>query len=182
MALPRDEQLDLLEKTVEAVAQAQQEDTKKTTDKSEAQRLLEEAKRMIQLQRETPIMPEVTSIVITLVTLREEGEMETPRNTSIGEYNEQQSLRENTIGEPKTEPTTAISTNPSVLREVAHVIVDLIMIYDSDIEEVDTTVPILNEAVTGMLDTQFPQGPQPLDIETSLNTTEGHITSSDRTS
>jgi hypothetical protein len=45
MALPGDEQLDFLEKIVEAVAQAQHEEgSEKTTDRSEAQRLLEEAK------------------------------------------------------------------------------------------------------------------------------------------
>jgi len=81
MALPREEQLDLLEKTVEVVAQDQHEDTKNTIDMSEAQRLLEEAERMVQLHRETLIMPEIKSIVINLVTFREEGEMENPRNT-----------------------------------------------------------------------------------------------------
>jgi hypothetical protein len=48
-------------------------------------------------------------------------------------------------GEPETELAVAISTNPSVLRGVAPVIVDLITIYDSDPEDVDTAVPILNE-------------------------------------
>jgi hypothetical protein len=52
-------------------------------------------------------------MVITPVTLREEGEMENPGNTSIGEYNEQQSSEKTPTGEPKVKPTTAISTNPS---------------------------------------------------------------------
>jgi hypothetical protein len=90
--------------------------------------------------------------------------------------------REHIDKRTKIEPTIIISINPSILREVAPFIVDLITIYDSDKEEVDTVVPILNEAVKGMLDTQFPQGQQPLDIETCMNTNEGHITSSDQTS
>jgi hypothetical protein len=65
---------------------------------------------------------------------------------------------------------------------LVHVIADLIIVYDSDVEEVYHAVPILNEAVTKMLDTQLPQGQQPLDIEVGLNTTEGHITSSNQAS
>jgi hypothetical protein len=58
MALSRNEQLDFLEHTVGAivVAQAQQEGLEKTVDRSKAQRLLEEAERMMKLQRETVIV------------------------------------------------------------------------------------------------------------------------------
>jgi hypothetical protein len=57
------------------------------------------------------------------------------------------------IGAPRTELATTMSTNPLVLRGVAPFIVDLIMIYDSDLEEVDTVVHIINEDVTKILDT-----------------------------
>jgi hypothetical protein len=57
------------------------------------------------------------------------------------------------IGAPRTELATAISTNPLVLRGVSPFISDLIMIYDSDLEEVDTVVHIINEDVAKILDT-----------------------------
>ena len=55
---------------------------------------------MIQLQRETVIVPKITSMVITPIMFREEGELENPGNTSIGEYNEQQSSERTPTGEP----------------------------------------------------------------------------------
>jgi hypothetical protein len=63
---------------VEEMEQAQHEDTYHTTERIGAQRILEEAKRMIELQRKTPIMSEVTSIVITPVTLKDGGNTSTP--------------------------------------------------------------------------------------------------------
>jgi len=53
---------------------------------------------------------------------------------------------------------------------------------NSNVEDVYHAVPILNEAVTKMLDTQLPQGKQPLDTKAGLNTTEGHMTSSNQSS
>jgi hypothetical protein len=58
-------------------------------DKSEAQRLLEEAERMMQLQRETVIVLEVASVLITPVTIGREEEQETPENTSMEEHTPQ---------------------------------------------------------------------------------------------
>jgi hypothetical protein len=70
---------------VEEMEQAQHEDTYHTTERIGAQRILEESKRMIELQRKTPIMSEVASIAITLVTLKDGGNTSTPGNTSIEE-------------------------------------------------------------------------------------------------
>jgi hypothetical protein len=95
MALSGNEQLDFLEKTVGAVsmAQAQQEGIEQTMDILEAQRFLEEVERMMQVQREIFIVPEVTSILINPDTLGGEEEKETPENTSTNNYTSQQTSR-----------------------------------------------------------------------------------------
>jgi hypothetical protein len=108
--------------------------------------------------------------------------LETLGNTSIGEYDEQHILERAPRGELENELVVEISTNPSILRGVALVIANLITIYDIDLEDVDIAVPILNEVVSEILDTQLSQGPQPLDIEKNLNIAEGYITSSDQVS
>jgi hypothetical protein len=149
------------------VAQAQQEGIEQTMDRSEAQRLLEEAERMMQLQRETVIVSEVASVLITPVTLGREEELATPENTSMEEYTPQQTSGWTPIGGPGTEPMVF----SDVLGQVAPVIADLITIY-SDNEEVNTSVPIVNEEVTEVLD-MMSQGPKYLGEETELNTIEG---------
>jgi hypothetical protein len=57
----------------------------------------------------------------------------------------------------------------------------MIMIYDSDNEEVNTSVPIINEEVTEVLDTKLSQGPKSLGEEIELNTTEGDHTTPNQT-
>jgi hypothetical protein len=52
------------------------------------------------------------------------------------------------VGQPKHEPTTVILTSSSILSGVAPMIVDQMIIYDDESEDIDTTVPIFNEVTT----------------------------------
>jgi len=75
----------------------------------------------------------------------EEGELTNPRYTPTGEHTEQQVLEPIPTGKTETEPTNEISTTPLILSGVALVIVDLIIICDSDPEGTDVVAHIVNE-------------------------------------
>jgi hypothetical protein len=75
-----------------------------------------------------------------------EGELTSPREASPKGNNEQQDVEKVQVGKPELEPTNAILTTSSILSGVAPMIVDIIRIYGDDSEDIDTTIPIFNEA------------------------------------
>jgi hypothetical protein len=100
MALPGDEQLDFLEQTFgpTTMAQVRQEGAEKIVDRSEAQRLLDEAERMMQMHGDTSWYQKEQPVVITLVTFGGIGELAAPGNTSVEGDNEKQTSEKITIG------------------------------------------------------------------------------------
>jgi hypothetical protein len=77
--------------------------------------------------------------------------------------------------------TPLLSVRPATLGKVAPVIVDLIMVYDNDVEEIYTAVPVTNEEITEVLSTQVSQGPKSLDIGADPSAAEGDHTTPDQT-
>jgi hypothetical protein len=166
-----------LEQTTGVIVHAQNENAEQETRRVEALRLLAEAERVFHEHGKNPTIQVLGPPTITPVIHMGEGELTPPRDTSPEGNNEQPVVEQVQVEKSgpglTTEPLT-VTPGPSAL---APVIADLITIYDDESEDLDNTiVPIINEAATKILDTQLPQGPQPMDMGTNLNTTESITT------
>jgi len=132
-----------------------------------------EAERVFHEHGKNPTIQVLGTSTIAIVIHMGEGELTSPRDTSLEGKNEQPIVEQVHVeksGPGLTIEPLTMTLGPSAL---APLITDMIAIYDDDSEDLENTiVPIINEAATKILDTQLTQVPQPMDMGTNLNTTE----------